>query len=124
MSSLGKAAAIFGAAISGSAFLLALAGGSILYSTEAFLSVVGLRGDIALGYPLGRGVLLVYTCGLAAALAGMRWAAPAGLAMLSLGAIAYVFGGPVAKVFAVAIACAGAMLLVSSRRSHAAGRPS
>jgi hypothetical protein len=122
MTSLGKAAAIFGAAISVSAFLLALAGGSILYSTEALLRVVGLRGDMVSGYPLGRAVLLIYTCGLAAALAGIRWPAASGLALLPLGAIAFLFGGPVAKVFAVAIACAGMMLLISSRRTHAPGR--
>ena len=118
MNRLGKAAAIFGAAVSASAFVLALVGGSILYSTEAVLRVIGLRGDVALGYPLGRGVFLIYVCGLAVALAGIRWPAPAGLALLPLGAIAFIFGGPIAKVFAVAIACVGALLVASSRRSH------
>jgi hypothetical protein len=41
----------------------------------------------------------------------MRRPVAAGVAMLPLGACAFLFGGPVAMVYGVVIVCAGALLL-------------
>jgi hypothetical protein len=120
VSGIGKAAAIFAVAISICAFVLALVGGSVLYATQGVLQALVPSGRTDLGYPLGAGVLLVYALGLGAGLAAMRWPFPAAFAMLPLAGCAFLFGGPIAKAFAVVIACCAGFLMVSARRSQRA----
>jgi hypothetical protein len=100
MNGIEKAAAILAIAVSACAFLLALAGGSVLYATEGVLRVLVPNSRPELGYPLGTGVFLVYAFGLGAGVAALRWPLTAAFAMLSLAACAFFFGGPIAKVFA------------------------
>ena len=104
--------AIFATCISVTALFLVLVGGGMLLALESLLSVIALSpGAGVLSYPLGAGVLVVYACGIALGIAAMRWPVAAGIAMLPLGACAFLFGGPVAMVYGVVIVCAGALLL-------------
>ncbi len=102
-------------------FLVALGGGTLL-ALESLLNVATMGragGTLLQAYPLGAGVLLVYAVGIALGIAALRWAMPAALAMLPLGACALVFGGPVAKVYGILmILCAIVLLVPMHLRRH------
>lgn len=111
--------ALLAVVISIAAFALALLGGGLMAALSTVFAIVGLGGDAGvINYPLGAGVFAVYALGLALGFAAMRWPARAGLAMFPLALCAFLFGGPVAKLFAVGIACAGTMLLVMTRHRN------
>lgn len=121
MNRVRKAAAIAAVTVSAVAFLAALFGGGIVAALSGFFRLFGLGADMGLSsYPLGAGVFVVYVLGIALGLACNRWPLPAGLAMLPLGACAYLFGGPVAKAFGVVIVCIGGLLLAVVLRSSRA----
>jgi hypothetical protein len=121
MKSVPRAVAIFATVISIFALITALLGGGILLAMEGLVGVMTLgqaKGALA-SYPLGAGVFVVYACGTALGLAALRWPIPTGIAMLPLGAVAFLFGGPIAKVYGIVIFCAGLLLLATSRRRNA-----
>ena len=114
MKTIHRVLAIFAAVISIIALITAVVGGIMLAS---LLSIVTL-GQIttANSYPLGAGVLVIYAGGLGLAAAIPRWPSAAGAAMLPLGAIAFLFGGPIAKVYGIAMIGTGALLVMTSVR--------
>jgi hypothetical protein len=111
MNGVRKAAAIAAVAVSIVAFSSALLGGGLVVALSGVLRLLSLGADTGLGsYPLGSWVFVVYVFGMALGVASMRWPLPAGLAMLPLGACAYFFGGPIAKVFGIVVVCIGVFL--------------
>jgi hypothetical protein len=121
MNRLPRAAAIFVAVISIFALITAALGGGILLAMKGLVGVMTLgqaKGALA-NYPLGAGVFVVYACGIALSLAALRWPVATGIAMLPLGAVAFLFGGPIAKVYGIVIFCAGLLLLATGRRGNA-----
>ena len=104
-------------------FMLAVLGGGVLAAFGDFLRAIGLGSGQGKGmldaYPLGfAGALTVYAGGAAVSLAGWKWPVASGAAMLLLGVIAFLFGGPLSKFFAVLIFCCGAVVLTLSLRRN------
>lgn len=114
MKSVRKALAIFVAIISVLALIAAAMGGVVMESL-AVLFTLGRRSGANL-YPLGAAVFAIYSVGFGLALAVPRRPLAAGIALLPLGAIAFLFGGPVAGIYGIAIACAGAATLATCLR--------
>jgi hypothetical protein len=121
MNRVRRAVAIFATVISLFAMITAALGGGIMLAMEGLVGVISLgqsKGAL-IDYPLGAGVFLIYACGTALGLAALRWPLATGIAMLPLGAVAFLFGGPIAQVYGILIFCAGLLLLGSSRRRNA-----
>ena len=121
MNSMRRAVAIFATVISLFAMITAALGGGIMLAMEGLVGVVTLgqsKGPL-IDYPLGAGVFVIYACGTALGLAALRWPVATGIAMLPLGAVAFLLGGPIAKVYGLVIFCAGLLLLSTGRRRNA-----
>ena len=115
-----RAVAIFATVISLFAMITAALGGGIMLAMEGLVGVISLgqsKGAL-IDYPLGAGVFVVYACGTALGLASLRWPIAAGIAMLPLGSVAFLFGGPIAKVYGIVMFCARLLLLASSRHRN------
>ena len=116
-----RGVAIFATVISLFAMITAALGGGIMLAMEGLVGVItfGQAKGTLIDYPLGAGVFIIYACGIALGLAALRWPVATGIAMLPLGAVAFLFGGPIAKVYGLVIFCAGLLLLVTDRRRSA-----
>lgn len=117
MKPLHKALAIFVAIISLLALIAAAMGGAIVESL-AVIFVLGRKTGAGL-FPLGAGVFVIYLVGFGLGLAVPQRPRAAAMAMLPLGVIALLFGGPVAEIYGVAIVCAGTAVLATFLRRKA-----
>lgn len=119
MIGLRRAAAIATVAVSMLAFLTAALGGGLAVAMTGVFKLFGLGNDAGLtAYPLGTGVLALYVIGGAIGLSCVRRPLPAGVAMLPLAALAYFFGGPVARIYGIVTVCIGGLLIATSLRGR------
>lgn len=117
MKALHRALAIFVAIIGVLALLAAAMGGAIVESL-AVIFTLGRNTGVGL-FPLGAGVFVIYLVGIGLGLAVPQRPRAAATAMLPLGVIALLFGGPVAKIYGVPIVCAGTAILATFLRGKA-----
>ena len=104
--------------VSATAIILTTIGGSVLFALEGLLQILtlGQATGVLSDYPLGRGVLVLYACGIALGAIASRWPVSAAIAILPVGACAFLFGGPVAQVYGIVIACTGGLILATGPR--------
>ncbi|MGH8666843.1 MAG: hypothetical protein ACREUX_21475 [Burkholderiales bacterium] len=114
--------AIFTIVISLAGFFLALWTGGLVVALHELFGSIGLasRSESAAPYPLGGWTLLIYVCGAVLGYLAQRHPLPIGLAMLPLGVIALLFGGPITRVYGTIVLLIGIALIatVLYRRTH------
>lgn len=119
MSKKQRAVAIFCVVISIAAFVLVALGGGMLRALQELFGTIGLGSDQdVFSSSLGMGVLAVYAAGTGLGFAALRWPLAMGIAMLPLGVCAFLFGGPVSKVYGILLFAAGAILIALCLRQR------
>jgi hypothetical protein len=122
VSSVFRGLALFMIVVSLAGFFLALWTGGLVVALHELFGSIGLasRSAEASPYPLGGWTLLIYVCGAVLGYFARRHPLPSGLAMLPLGVIALLFGGPITRVYGTIVLLTGIALTgtVLYRRTH------
>jgi hypothetical protein len=106
-------------------FFLALWTGGLVVALHELLGAIGLvsRSDDATPYPLGAWTLVIYVLGAVLGCFVHRCPVCVGSALVPLGIVGLMYGGPIARVYGMLILAAGVFLIgmVLYRRRNATG---
>ena len=105
-------------------FLLALWSGGLTIALQRLLGAIGLvsGGEEATSYPLGAWTLLIYVAGGTAGFFVRRHPLGSAAALVPLGVVALIYGGPITKAYGAILVVIGIALAAYAFYQSAAQR--
>lgn len=94
-------------------FFLALWTGGLVVALHELLGAIGLasRSEYASPYPLGAWTLLIYVLGAVLGCFARRRPLHVGIALVALGIVALLYGGPITRAYGILMVVAAAVLI-------------